>query len=56
MIATPETTSTSPPRDPASILDHFAELADPRREQRGIHRLDEIVFIATCAVLCGADN
>src|SRR5947199_7228423 len=56
MIATPETTSTSPARDPASILDHFADLADPRREQGRIHRLDEIAFIATCAVFCGADT
>jgi predicted transposase YbfD/YdcC len=51
-----DSTSTSPPPEPASILDHFAELDDPRREQGRIHRLDEIVFIATCAVLCGADN
>jgi predicted transposase YbfD/YdcC len=49
-------TFTSPPSEPASILDHFAELDDPRREQGRLHRLDEIVFIATCAVLCGADN
>jgi predicted transposase YbfD/YdcC len=56
MIATPDTTPSSPPRDTASILDHFTDLADPRREQGRIHRLDEIVFIATCAVLCGADN
>ena len=49
-------TSTSPPPESASILDHFAELDDPRREQGRIHRLDEIVFIATCAVLCGADT
>ena len=47
---------TSPDHHPASILDHFADLPDPRREQGRIHRLDEIVFIATCAVLCGADS
>jgi predicted transposase YbfD/YdcC len=51
-----DSTATSPPPEPASILEHFAELDDPRREQGRIHRLDEIVFIATCAVLCGADN
>src|SRR3954452_25625216 len=55
MASAPDSTS-SRPRDPNSILDHFADLPDPRREQGRIHRLDEIVFIATCAVLCGADN
>src|SRR5207342_3166380 len=29
---------------------------DPRRQQGQIHRLDEIVFMATCAVLCGANT
>jgi predicted transposase YbfD/YdcC len=56
MVSTPDSAPSSSPHDPASILDHFAELADPRREQGRVHRLDEIVFIATCAVLCGADN
>jgi predicted transposase YbfD/YdcC len=56
MISTPDSASSSSPHDPTSILDHFADLADPRREQGRIHRLDEIVFIATCAVLCGADT
>src|SRR5512144_1161711 len=56
MAFAPDSSSTSRPRDPDSILDHFADLPDPRREQGRIHRLDEIVFIATRAVLCGADN
>jgi predicted transposase YbfD/YdcC len=56
MTATPDTTSSSLPHPPASILDHFAELADPRREQGRIHQLDEIVFMAICAVTCGADS
>ncbi len=51
-----DSTSATPARDPVSILDHFADLPDPRREQGRIHRLDEIVFIATCAVFCGADT
>jgi hypothetical protein len=49
-------TTSSPPHDPVSLLDHFADLPDPRREQGRIHRLDEIVFMATCAVSCGADT
>src|SRR6516165_8232156 len=56
MATAPDSAATPRPRDPASILDHFADLDDPRREQGRIHRLDEIVFIATCAVLCGADT
>ena len=51
-----DSASANPAHDPVSILDHFADLPDPRREQGRIHRLDEIVFIATCAVFCGADN
>src|SRR3954470_8156301 len=56
MASAPDSAPSSSPHDPASILDHFADLADPRREQGRVHRLDEIVFIATRAVLCGADN
>src|SRR3954470_22136489 len=56
MTVDSDAASAAPARDPDSILDHFADLPDPRREQGRIHRLDEIVFLATCAVLCGADN
>ena len=56
MASAPDSAAASRPRDPASILDHFADLPDPRREQGRIHRLDEIVFIATCTVLCGTDT
>ena len=48
--------SQSHSKDPASILEHFAALPDPRREHGKVHLLDEIVFMAICAVLCGADN
>jgi predicted transposase YbfD/YdcC len=51
-----DTTSTTPANNPVSILDHFTDLPDPRREHGRIHRLDEIVFMATCAVFCGADT
>jgi predicted transposase YbfD/YdcC len=47
-----KTTSQSP----ATILEHFAALPDPRREHGKRHDLGEIVFIAICAVLCGADT
>ena len=44
------------PTDPTSILEHFALLPDPRREHGQVHRLDEVVFMAICGVLCGADS
>jgi hypothetical protein len=47
---------TASPRDPAAILEHFAELPDPRREHGRLHCLDEILFMAICAVLGGADS
>jgi|SRR5271157_2260804 len=50
-------TSSSPTlHDPDSLLDYFTELADPRREQGRIHRVDEIIFLSICAVTCGADS
>jgi predicted transposase YbfD/YdcC len=39
-----------------SISRHFAGLADPRIERTKEHRLIDIVTIALCAVLCGADD
>jgi predicted transposase YbfD/YdcC len=39
-----------------SISRHFAALTDPRIERTREHRLVEIVTIALCAVVCGADD
>jgi hypothetical protein len=39
-----------------SISRHFAGLTDPRLDRTKEHRLVEIVTIALCAVLCGADD
>jgi predicted transposase YbfD/YdcC len=39
-----------------SISRHFAEVTDPRLDRTKEHRLVEIVTIALCAVLCGADD
>ena len=41
---------------PPSVLDCFAELPDPRRAQGQRNKLIDILFIALCAVLCGADD
>jgi predicted transposase YbfD/YdcC len=41
---------------PTSITEHFEEVTDPRREQGKRHQLLDIITIAICAVICGADN
>lgn len=35
---------------------YFAELPDPRRDRTRWHRLDDILVITLCAVICGADS
>jgi predicted transposase YbfD/YdcC len=39
-----------------SFIEYFADLADPRIEDRCDHKLIDILFIAVCAVICGADG
>jgi predicted transposase YbfD/YdcC len=39
-----------------SVSRHFAALTDPRADRGQEHRLVDIVTIALCAVLCGADD
>ena len=44
-------------RNPAlAIQTHFAALEDPRIERTRLHDLMDIVVIAICAVICGADT
>jgi predicted transposase YbfD/YdcC len=40
----------------ASIERHFADLDDPRVDRTKQHKLLDIVVIAICAVICGADG
>lgn len=40
----------------AHILKHFADLDDPRDERGKDHQLLDIVAIAICAVICGAES
>jgi predicted transposase YbfD/YdcC len=39
-----------------SIADHFGEMEDPRVERSIQHKLIDIITIAICAVICGADT
>jgi predicted transposase YbfD/YdcC len=38
------------------LLDHFADLPDPRMERTQRHGFADILFIAMCATICGADD
>ena len=38
------------------LVDYFEELADPRIERCKRHSLLDIITIAICAIICGADN
>src|SRR5688572_6681171 len=45
--------------DPMPLGDlrtHFAPLDDPRMERTKLHQLLDIIVIAICAVMCGADS
>jgi predicted transposase YbfD/YdcC len=41
---------------PPSIWDYFSDLPDPRRAQGRRHKLLDILAVALCAVVCGADD
>jgi predicted transposase YbfD/YdcC len=40
----------------AALLEHFGELADPRIERHKEHKLIDVLVIAICAILCGAND
>ena len=40
----------------ATILEHFADLDDPRVERTRRHKLVDIIAIAICATVCGVDS
>lgn len=45
-----------PQRAKASIIEHFGVVEDPRIERHKQHKLLDIIVIAICAVICGADG
>ena len=40
----------------ASIISHFARLPDPRIERTKQHQLIDIITIALCGIICGAND
>ena len=44
------------PHPTASLVEHFKEVTDPRIERQKLHQLLDILVIAICAVICGADT
>ncbi|QEL19180.1 ISAs1 family transposase [Limnoglobus roseus] len=44
------------PRQDVSIARYFADLPDPRVDRTKKHLLGDILAIALCAVVCGADS
>ena len=40
----------------ASLVEHFAGVEDPRLERKREHLLIDILIIAICAVVCGAND
>ncbi|MEL6349855.1 MAG: ISAs1 family transposase, partial [Myxococcota bacterium] len=40
---------------PLTLFEHFSVLRDPRRPNC-LHRFDEMLIIAVCAIICGADS
>ncbi len=37
-------------------MHHFSSLDDPRRDHGKLHRLEDILVLTICAVICGADS
>lgn len=51
-----ETSRSTLQEAPKSLLDHISVIADPRIEKKCRHKLVDIVAIAICAILSGADD
>src|SRR6266849_10921904 len=47
---------SQPRRSAPSIPEYFARIKDPRRRHRRLHRLQDIIVIALCAVIAGAQD
>ncbi len=41
---------------PGTLIEHFSRITDPRIERTKRHKLIDILVIAICATICGADG
>jgi predicted transposase YbfD/YdcC len=41
---------------PGTLIEHFSQITDPRIERSKRHKLIDILLIAICATICGADG
>ena len=55
LLLSPNFAKSCVPKE-ASILTHFAQLEDPRDPRGKEHLLLDIISIAICAVICGAES
>src|SRR5262249_52448858 len=55
-IMAPSSPASHRPQPDLSIPKHFAKLKDPRRAHRRLHLLQDIIVIALCAVIAGAQD
>lgn len=38
------------------LLDYFSNVTDPRIDRTKLHKLEDILAIAICATICGAEG
>ena len=38
------------------LLDYFSDVTDPRIERTKLHKLEDILAIAICGTICGAEG
>jgi predicted transposase YbfD/YdcC len=48
--------TTNMPKGGGTLFDHFSIIPDPRIDRTKRHELLDIIVIAICAILCGADS
>ena len=41
---------------PTTLVEHFSSITDPRIDRTKRHKLIDILVIAICATICGADG
>jgi predicted transposase YbfD/YdcC len=43
-------------QEPRTLVEHFSSITDPRIDRCKLHKLIDILVIATCATICGAET